>query len=262
MDAEIREKPPSLENKSFSSTSGRPRMGTKPVATGEGPWSAGTGRYSWHSPSALPLQGQAVSVQRPMLLSGRCHNTCRQRTGLGSEDSQTLLCLQASQLTAGICHERPTWRLQEGRWAWPHKWFGFLCLVKTEARGVHVASFNLPQTFAFSACCLFVAAGLLQPLFQVLCFHLGAPLCPNSIGALRDGWLFGGFEAVSFDSVALLWSCSYQPWIQGQYHYLILEVGKQRFHCYMICPNSSFIKKLAPLWQSNDCLSLVYGISK
>ena len=100
--------------------------------------------YSWHSPSALRLQGQGVSVQRPMLLSGRCHNTCRQRTGLGSEESQTLLCLQASQLPAGICHERPTWRLQEGRWAWPHKWFGFLCLVKTEARGVHVASFNRP----------------------------------------------------------------------------------------------------------------------
>ena len=30
MDAKIREKPPSLENKSFSSTSGRPRMETKP----------------------------------------------------------------------------------------------------------------------------------------------------------------------------------------------------------------------------------------
>lgn len=80
--------------------------------------------------------------------------------------------------------------------------FGFLSLVETEARGAHVASFNLPQAFAFSVLsfhgCLSVASN------QVLCFHLGALLRPNSTGALRDGWLFGGFEAVSFDSLLLL----------------------------------------------------------
>lgn len=131
------------------------------MATGEGPWSAGTGRYSCRSPSAFRLQGQGVAVlQRPMLLLGRCHSAWRQRSGLGSEESQNPAMFVSISVHGGDLPQHPTWRVQEGRWAWPHRCFGFLCLAKTEARGVHVASCNLPQTFAFSACCLFMAACL------------------------------------------------------------------------------------------------------
>lgn len=49
MDAKIREKPPSLENKSFSSTSGRPRMGTKPNGHRRGTV------ISWHWEVLVPL---------------------------------------------------------------------------------------------------------------------------------------------------------------------------------------------------------------
>ncbi|CAI9160611.1 unnamed protein product [Rangifer tarandus platyrhynchus] len=90
-----------------------------------------------------------------MLLPRLCHSTRRQRSGLGSEESQNPAMsasisahlgdlpraphVEATGRTLGVATRR---------------------LVETEARGVHVASFNLPQTFAFSARCLSMAACL------------------------------------------------------------------------------------------------------
>ena len=96
-----------------------------------------------------------------MLLPRLCHGTRRQRSGLGSEESQNPAMSASISAHRGDLPRAPHVEAAGRALGVATRCFGFLRLVETEARGVHVASFNLPQTFAFSVCCLFMAACLL-----------------------------------------------------------------------------------------------------
>lgn len=155
------------------------------MATGEGPWSLALG--GTRAAHLLP-SGSRGRVWQFRSVPCCCWGLPRRpggsaEAGVRRGPKPCHVCKHLSS-TVGICHEHPM--EGTGGTGRGHRWFGFCALLKRSTWS-HVASWNLPDlcllcVLSFHGC-LFMASN------QVLCFHLGALLRPNSIGALRDGWI-------------------------------------------------------------------------